>query len=286
MVQSGHIGLPFIYKVDKLVAHHLIEILKMNKIIFKNVFVSVLLLLTFTAHSESEVAVRNNCKVQNYFNVESMKLVENGEKLDSSLIKKYKVQIMDSGEVNKYLSNDLVLLIAKRSSPYVEIKKIHDNCLVDGIPNFVLGTQPLLSEKKKTTTPKSELTKPAISDESSSEKLCYSYGLNKGTDGFANCMLKIREQDLMLTNARAKGDIDRQQQSQPSLDQQRFDLEKQRFEEEKLRNSQQAESAKTQEECANARENASMLCQQSSASTSKLLAFQCGYWRTQASLCN
>ena len=48
----------------------------------------------------------------------------------------------------------------------------------------------------------------------SPEKLCESYGLKMGTEAYANCMLKIREQDLALKEAQEQKETDEQTRQQ------------------------------------------------------------------------
>lgn len=50
--------------------------------------------------------------------------------------------------------------------------------------------------------------------EDSPEQLCESYGLKMGTEAYANCMLKIREQDLALKEAQEQKDSDEQARQQ------------------------------------------------------------------------
>lgn len=93
--------------------------------------------------------------------------------------------------------------------------------IVDGI----LNADKLQKNKPATTTP--------IFNEKAAHETCKSFGMKKGTKGYMDCMLKIREQDLLIKakdNQRellAEQDAEKQRQLEANLKQQQDNLRQQ-----------------------------------------------------------
>lgn len=149
-----------------------------------------------TAYAD-RATIESNCTIEMNFFSEVYDLIKSGNEINPApILARYNALLIppENKEIDLSISTFQTLEKRIRNAPSSNFN--YNHCVTSASKG---GYDPSASKSDSSYAP--SVNKPLISPASNQEspdKLCKSYGLKKGTSTYANCMIKTREQNLLL----------------------------------------------------------------------------------------